>query len=53
MRLYFPKLSERTLLGVDVTEITYHPIFNLSNRFNSKDTSYVNPCESLTSVKSL
>lgn len=38
---------------MDVTEITYHPSFNRSNRFNSKDTSYVNPSESLTVVKSL
>jgi len=42
-----------TLLGVDVTEITYHPSLSLSNKFNSNDTSYVNPSESLTVVKSL
>lgn len=42
-----------TLLGVEVTEITYHPSFSLSKRLNSKDTSYVNPKESLTVVKSL
>jgi hypothetical protein len=43
----------RTLLGVDVTETTYHPSLSLSNKFNSNDTSYVNPSESLTVVKSL
>lgn len=42
-----------TLPGVDVTDITYHPSLSLSNRFNSNDTSYVKPNESLTVVKSL
>lgn len=39
--------------GVDVTDITYHPSLSLSKRLNSKDTSYVNPRESLTVVNSL
>lgn len=42
-----------TLPGVDVTEITYQPSLSRSNRFNSKDTSYVNPRESRTVVNSL
>jgi hypothetical protein len=42
-----------TLPGVDVTDTTYHPSLSLSNRLNSNDTSYVNPRESLTVVKSL
>lgn len=45
--------EKHTFPGVDVTEITYHPSFNRSNRFSSNDTSYVNPRESLTVVKSL
>ena len=32
--------------GVDVTKITYHPSLNLSKKFNSNDTSCVNPTES-------
>ena len=42
-----------TFPGVDVTDTTYHPSLSLSNRLNSNDTSYVNPRESLTVVKSL
>lgn len=42
-----------TLPGVDVTDTTYQPSLSLSNRLNSNDTSYVNPRESLTVVKSL
>lgn len=42
-----------TLPGVDVTDMTYQPSSSLSNRFNSNETSYVNPSESLTVVKSL
>ena len=47
------KETEPILLGVDVTDITYHPSLSLLKRLNSKDTSYVNPRESLTVLKSL